>query len=425
MKQLSVLALLFFGAVPLFSAGFRASAVEVDITPTSPQWLMGYNARQSTGVHDKIYHRIVAMDDGKTQFYLVASDLCLFSPGVYRDVADTLKKELGIDPQNFWWSVTHSHAAPEVGAPGIYKTLLGRSDHEWNREYAQKVTSALVEGIKNAKSKLEDANIAFGTGISMANINRRAKDVDGRVFLGLNPDGPADRQINLMRLERKNGSPIAVIVNYAMHGTAMSGANLEVSGDAPGTVSAYVEQKVGAPVLYVNGAAGNMAPIYSVYPDPRSAHLTQFNVLLGDRILSALNTIGAPTADVSLTASEKMIESRRKDGLEWPPELAEFSRKEADGTELVRLPVRFLKINHTLIWSAPVELFCEIAIAVRNHSPFEHTFYFGYTNGWFGYLPTSKAFSEGGYEPKTSVFTAAAEDDLLKGVITYVQGAPR
>jgi hypothetical protein len=417
--------MLLFGAVPLFSAGFRASAVEVDITPDSPQWLMGYNARQSTGVHDKIFHRIVAMDDGKTQFYLVASDLCLFSPGVYRDVAATLKKELGIDPQNFWWSVTHSHAAPEVGAPGIYKTLLGRSDHEWNRDYARKVTSALVEGIKNAKSKLEDASIAFGAGISMANINRRAKDVDGHVFLGLNPDGPADRQINLMRLERKNGTPIAVIVNYAMHGTAMSGANLEVSGDAPGTVSAYVEQKVGAPVLYVNGAAGNMAPIYSVYPDPRSAHLTQFNVLLGDRILSALNTMGAPTADVSLTASEKMIESRRKDGLEWPAELAEFSRKQADGTELVRLPVRFLKINHTLIWSAPVELFCEIAIAVRSQSPFEHTFYFGYTNGWFGYLPTSKAFSEGGYEPKTSVFTAAAEDDLLKGVITYVQGAPR
>jgi hypothetical protein len=425
MKQLSALMLLLFGAVPLFSAGFRASAVEIDITPDSPQWLMGYNARQSTGVHDKIFHRIVAMDDGKTQFYLVASDLCLFSPSVYRDVAATLKKELGIDPRNFWWSVTHSHAAPEVGAPGIYKTLLGRSDHEWNRDYAQKVTSALVEGIKNAKSKLEDASIAFGTGISMANINRRAKNVDGHVFLGLNPDGPADRQINLLRLERKNGTPIAVIVNYAMHGTAMSGANLEVSGDAPGTVSAYVEQKVGAPVLYVNGAAGNMAPIYSVYPDPRSAHLTQFNVLLGDRILTALNTMGAPTADVSLTASEKMIESRRKDGLEWPPELAEFSRKEADGTELVRLPVRFLKINHTLIWSAPVELFCEMAIAVRNQSPFEHTFYFGYTNGWFGYLPTSKAFSEGGYEPKTSVFTAAAEDDLLKGVITYVQGAPR
>lgn len=426
MKQPSALVLaLVTAALPSLGAGFRASAVEVDITPDSPQWLMGYAARQSTGVHDKIYHRIVAMDDGKTQFYLVASDLCLFSPGVYRDVAETLKKELSIEPRNFWWSVTHSHAAPEVGAPGVYKTLLGRSDHEWNRDYAQRVTSALVEGIRNAKSKLEPATVTFGTGIAMANINRRAKDVDGRVSLGLNPDGPADRQIGLIRLQRPDGAPVAVIVNYAMHGTAMSGANLAVSGDAPGTVSAYVEQKVGAPVLYVNGAAGNMAPIYSVYPDARSAHLSQFNVLLGDHIISALNAMGAPTSDVSLFTDEKIIESRRKDGLEWPAELSEYSRTQSDGTALVRLPVRFLRINHTLIWSAPVELFCELAIAIRNQSPFEHTFYFGYTNGWIGYLPTSKAFEEGGYEPKTSVFTGSAERDVLDGVTTYIQGSPR
>src|SRR5271170_4785618 len=115
--------LLFAAGIPLFGAGFRASAVKVDITPSTPQWLMGYGPRQSTGVHDRIFHRIVAIDDGKTQFYLIASDLCLFSPLVYDEVARRLEKELGIPPQNVWWSVTHSHATPEVGAPGIYKEL--------------------------------------------------------------------------------------------------------------------------------------------------------------------------------------------------------------------------------------------------------------------------------------------------------------
>ena len=74
-----------------------------------------------------------------------------------------------------------------------------------------------------------------------------------------------------------------------------------------------------------------------------------------------------------------------------------------------------------MIWSAPVEMFCEIATAVRDRSPFTNTFFFGYTNGWMGYLPTREAFEEGGYEPKTSVFTAAAEQDVLDGVITYLQ----
>lgn len=415
---------MLLAALPMWGASFRAAAVKVDITPKSPQWLMGYNARQSTGVHDNIYHRVMAIDDGNTQFYLIASDLCLFSPTVYNDAVERLRSEIGVQPQNVWWSVNHSHATPEVGPPEIYKTLLGRSDHEWNRDYEALVINAVVQGAKEAKAKLEPARLAVGTGIAFANINRRAKDVDGRVSLGLNPDGPADRQIGLLRLERMDGSPIAIVVNYAMHGTVMSGANLEISGDAPGTVAAYVEQKTGAPVLYVNGAAGNMAPIYSGYPNARSGHLSQFNVLLGDRILAALKDLGPPTSDVTVHSAEKIIETPRKEGLEWPAELPSYTRMDGS-SPLVRLPIRFLRINDTMIWSAPVEMFCEIADAVRDRSPFPHTFYFGYTNGWIGYLPTKAAFEEGGYEPKTSVFTGAAEQDVRDGVITYLQSLHR
>ena len=158
-------------------------------------------------------------------------------PSVYDDVARDLERETGITRAQFWWSVTHSHAAPEVGPPGVYKSLLGRSDHEYDRDYAALVKDSLIRAVKEARAKLEPARIAFGQGVSMANINRRAKDVDGQVSLGLNPDGPADRQIGLIRLDRPDGTPIATIANYAIHGTVMSGQNLLISGDAPGTVS--------------------------------------------------------------------------------------------------------------------------------------------------------------------------------------------
>jgi hypothetical protein len=400
-------------SLPLAAAPFRAAAAKADITPDSPQWLMGYNARKSTGVRDHIFHRVVAMEAGGQAFYLVASDPCLFSPAVYDDAARELERDLGIPRSHFWWSVTHSHAAPEVGPPGVYKALLGRSDHEFDRDYEKFARNALISAVKEAKSKLEPAKIAFGTGHSNANINRRAKDPEGRVSLGLNPDGPVDRQIGLIRLERPDGSLIALVANYAIHGTVMSGANLQVSGDAPGVVSAYVEQKLGAPVLFVNGAAGNLAPIYSVYADARSGHLTEFNVLLGDRILSAFREMGAATGDVALTAAEKVVATPNRDGLEWPDEVAQYRGQ---------IPVRFLKINDTAIWAAPVELFCEISNAVREHSPFSKTFYFGYTNGWMGYLPTAAAFAEGGYEPKTSVFTDRAEGDLTKAVAAFLDG---
>jgi neutral ceramidase len=86
-----IVAILLTGTLPVWGA-FRASAVKVDITPKTPQWLIGYGPRTSTGVHDPIFHRILAMDDGKTQFYLISSDLCLFSPALYDEVAERLHK---------------------------------------------------------------------------------------------------------------------------------------------------------------------------------------------------------------------------------------------------------------------------------------------------------------------------------------------
>jgi neutral ceramidase len=220
-----------------------------------------------------------------------------------------------------------------------------------------------------------------------------------------------------------DGSPIALVANYAMHGTVMNGQNLKISGDAPGTVTAYLEEKLGGTVLYINGAAGNIAPIYSVYPDPASGHLSQFNVLLGDRILAAVAALAPGTSAVTMRLADKTIETPRREGLAWPNELAAYAP--ADGGQMVRLPVRFLAINDTVIWSAPVEMFCEIAMGVRERSPFPRTFYFGYTNGWFGYLPTAKAFEEGGYEPRTSPFTAQVEADVSQAVTTFIQGFRR
>lgn len=418
---------LFFAAVALAArAEFRAAAVKVDITPKSPQWLMGYGARQSTGVHDPIFHRIAALDDGATQIFLIASDLCLFSPSVYDNVTAELARETGIQPRQVWWTVTHTHSAPEVGPPGMYDVLLkGRSEHAWNPDYLEFIKTTLISGIKEARMKLASARVATGIGMARANINRRARDLDGTISLGLNPDGPVDRQIGLIRLERPDGSLIGLIANYAMHGTVLGGRFVEVSGDGPGVVASYVEDKLGAPMLYINGAAGNIAPIYTVQNDVKSAHLGEFRVLLGNKILDANRDL-APGSDAKLFLAEKWIETPRRSGLGWPDDLPSYAAKSANGdVNLVRIPVRFLRINDSVAWAAPVELFCEIAMRVRNESPFRYTFFFGYSNGWLGYLPTAQAFREGGYEPRTSPFTEQVEKDFGDGVIAFLGGIPR
>ena len=84
---------MLLAVLPLSAASFARRLPKIDITPPTPQWLLGYGPRQSTGVHDRIYHRVIALDDGHTQFFLVSSDLCLFSPELYDEVASALQQD--------------------------------------------------------------------------------------------------------------------------------------------------------------------------------------------------------------------------------------------------------------------------------------------------------------------------------------------
>lgn len=409
------------------TAPLRAACVKVDITPDSPKWLHGYGRRQSNGVHDRIYHRIVALDDGKTQFFLVSTDVCTISSFFFDTFCKELQAETGIQPEQIWWSATHTHSAPHIGpqllADLFFGTLGDRNPAEHDVAHWEWVKDVLIDGIKTARLELEPARLGIGTGESHANINRRGTNQEGKSVLGEDPNGPVDRQIGLLRLERPDGSLIALVANYAIHGTVLGGTNRLISGDVTGIVAEYVESKTGVPMLFINGAEGNIAPRYSTRADFATSHMDEFETLLGDKILAANNSIQTTTAAVTLSIGKTFIETPRKAELGWIDELKDYSRVSSSGAQLVRIPVASLMINQdTVIWAAPVELFCEIATEVRETSPFKNTFYFGLTNGSLLYLPTKKAFAEGGYEPNVSPFTDQAEEDFTSGVVQHILG---
>lgn len=416
-----------------FDGAFKASVVKVNITPQTPQWLRGYNPRQSTSIHDSLYHKIIVLDDGTTQFYLISSDIIGIPLPEYDRIAEMIRKDMGIDPMNFWWSATHTHSAPEIAThfKGIsFPSMANRSQlaaqHQPDTAYTFFFERQLMEGIREARQKLAPARFGVGWGFSQANINRRAIDVDGKASLGLNPDGEVDRRIGLIRIDHEDGRPLALIANYAIHGTVLGQESTVISGDAPGVVAQYVEEETGAPLLFINGAAGNLAPIYSVYPNASAGHLKQFRRLLGDRILEAHAKIPATSDKIALRTGAIIVETPMRKDIVWGDDIAKYARMTPSGENLVRLPIRFLKINSDVaIWSAPLEMFCEISNEVRAHSPFPYTFFFGYTNGSLGYLPNETAWQHGGYEPGVSAFTPQADADLREAVIGYLEGELR
>lgn len=397
----------------------RAAAVKVDITPDRPQHLRGYGPRVSTGVHQPIHHRVLVLDDGQRRLLIVSTEVCLVSPTDYDELAAQVEKTYGIAPVDFLWTVTHTHSAPEWGGASIGRLYMPqRHVHEPDLEYPRQATEKLLAAVGQAIDALEPAQLGVAWGRAEANINRR-ENRDGKIVLGKNPEGPVDRHIGVIHLRRPgSGQAIATLANYAIHATVLGSKNLLISGDAPGVVAEQVEAQTGAPLLFINGAAGNIAPLYSVFPTPEEGHLDEFKTLLGDPILETLDGISDWRSAPQFQSAEFRFESPRKEGMGWPETWGAYTRDDPQGKLLVIMPCRLLRIDQDIaIWTAPVELFCEVALEVREHSPFPFTFFYGYTNGWIGYLPTREAFAEGGYEPGVTPFTDAAASALTEQVL--------
>ncbi len=414
-------------------AGFRASAVRVEITPKTPQWLHGYGPRKSEGVHDPIFHRIVAMDDGTTQVFWIVSDICTVTPSFRDAICERLRRESGIHPDQVWWMSTHTHSAPHVGPQDLGqlfgKTLGDRFSMTHDEGHWAFVADGLVSGVQKARAELRPARFGMEVGRSEANVNRRERR-GSQIVLGNDPEGVVDQQLGLIRLESTGGALIALVANYAVHATALGGVNRLISGDVPGRVSAYVESQVGGMTLFVNGAEGNVGPRYNVGGDFEHPSWAAYDHLLGDVILELDRSIrekeNGLTDGVRLRADKTTVVTRRKPGLGWLEELSAYSTQTADGEPGVKIPIWSIVVNDsTAIWGAPLELFCEIAIAIRRDSPFDHTLYFGLTNGSLLYLPTAQAFEEGGYETGVTPYTPDAEGDVVRAVGRHLRRQAR
>ncbi len=402
------------------SSHLQASCVKINITPDSDQWFQSWSPRKSEGVHDSLYHRILVLKSGTVSFVLISSDVASISPELYLDLSATLHEAHGISPEAVWWTVTHTHSAPMISQPGLLKIAFPDRYAGPNPEYTREFSTSLEKGIQKALETLQPAELGYGFGFSYANINRRAEDVDGTVSLGMNPDRPVDRQVNLLKIASTDGSLIALIANYAMHGTVVGKENKLISGDAPGIVAQYVESKINAPMLFINAACGDVAPLYSGMPDFR--FIDEFNVLLGDRIIDAYESIRHTSGSVFLRTEQQIVRLSRKSDFGWVQELNQYQDQRPDGTAVVKLPVYYLVIDTELvIWASPLELFNTIATNISHTSPFPRTFFFGLTNGWLGYFPTSESFAEGGYETGiVAPYTPQAEDILTRNVSRYL-----
>lgn len=103
-------------------------------------------------------------------------------------------------------------------------------------------------------------------------------------------------------------------------------------------------------------------------------------------------------------------------GVQYAKEILRFvrSRDEGAGPRTIQTEVHAMAIGDSAWVGIPGELFVEIGLEIKRASPFLNTMVFGYTNDSVGYLPTQKAFPDGGYGVTwTSRVDETAEELIL------------
>jgi hypothetical protein len=85
------------------------------------------------------------------------------------------------------------------------------------------------------------------------------------------------------------------------------------------------------------------------------------------------------------------------------------------------IPLSAISIGDIGFVSAPYEMFDTNGIAVKSESPFKMTFVCAYTNGDYGYIPSSLAYSHGGYEVSSCCFVSGTGEELANKMVSMLK----
>jgi hypothetical protein len=261
--------LLLLALPPLQGAqpGLRAGAARVDITPDGPIWMAGYASRThpSTGVLQPLSAKALAIEDSKGgRIVIVTTDLVGLPRSVTDVAAARILKEHGLDRSRLVFNSSHTHTGPLVRGNLITMFDLTAEERAKVDQYGSTLTGRLVEVVAAAIQDLSPATLDYGFGEAGFAMNRRQFTANG-VKIGVNPQGPTDHSVPVIRVRAADGRLRAVLFAYACHNTTLTGEFYEISGDYAGFAQSAIEEAhPGITALFLMLCGGDQNP------EPRS-----------------------------------------------------------------------------------------------------------------------------------------------------------
>jgi hypothetical protein len=210
----------------------------------------------ATGIHNSITATAMAVKDGDEKFQFLVSVDWGWWQGEKDDIAIRGKviNALGIEEDQLQLHLTHTHAGPSTASDVAH--LEGG---ELVPAYHTFATNQIIEACKEALAQSCSVIITWSYGRCDLATNRDLPCGETDI-VGFNPEEPADDTLTIGRICDLTGKIMGTIVNYACHPTTLAWMNSKISPDFVGESRDIIQSKTGAPMLFLQGASGDLAP---------------------------------------------------------------------------------------------------------------------------------------------------------------------
>jgi hypothetical protein len=238
----------------------------VDITPDYPIRMIGYASRkvESEGVESRLKARALAIGgDAQGPAVVVAVDNCGVPARIADEVAARLKERVGLFRERFVVCSTHTHCGPALNTGLMFQFggPLPADQQAHIDRYTRELADAMEKVALAALADRKPSRLAWARGEVGFAVNRRVMK-DGRwVRIGVNPNGPVDHSMPVLRATDLDGKVRAVLVGYACHCTTLGGDFNKICGEWAGYACEEIERAhPGASALVVIGCGADANP---------------------------------------------------------------------------------------------------------------------------------------------------------------------
>ncbi|MCK4283621.1 MAG: hypothetical protein KAX44_04820, partial [Candidatus Brocadiae bacterium] len=232
------------------------------ITPPLGIKMAGYGARTegAADVHDDLFLNAVVLESQDDKVALLTYDLCGLNAEMVAEIKSAIREDIGLEPEQILLNWSHTHAGPSLGR---------KEPDETQKGYRSDLTRKSVRVLGAALEDTAPATLSAGVAPVDIGCNRRERFEDGRVWLGVNPEGPALHEMTVWLFARQD-KPDVILFSTAMHGTTLGGKNLRLSAEWMGSAVRNLEsERADVRAIFLQGCGGDQNPYASVIDNVR------------------------------------------------------------------------------------------------------------------------------------------------------------